>query len=161
MCRGPVISAIVAPVMLAPRRFASCRSQPVKLQFYRKRPEGNFVNIGNCVKSYMDISGKFLLHQLDVYLTSKSAPASTAPRKMQFWRLAPFRVATRRFTFPSWLPSKSEFFKFTPKKKNTLNTLQLDINKEKNSFLLSVKVYRKSTNGAVTSLSFPENNIVT
>ena len=33
------MSAIVAPVMLAPRRFASWRSHPVKLQFCGKNNE--------------------------------------------------------------------------------------------------------------------------
>ena len=51
-------------------------------------------------------------------LTSRSAPASTAPRNIQFWRFAPFKVATRRLTFPNWLPSRSEFFKFTPGEEN-------------------------------------------
>ena len=46
----------------------------------------------------------------ELHLTSRSAPASTAPLRSQFCRLAFFRLATRRFTPAIRLPSRFTFF---------------------------------------------------
>lgn len=47
-------------------------------------------------------------------LTSRSVPAKVAPRRLQFFSLAFFRVATRRLIPVIWLPSMSTPFRFAP-----------------------------------------------
>ncbi len=48
------------------------------------------------------------------WLTSRSVPANVAPRRLQFFSLAFFNVATRRFIPVIWLPSKSTPFRLAP-----------------------------------------------
>lgn len=53
-------------------------------------------------------------HSLTSFLTSRSVPANVAPRKLQFFSLAFFSVATRRFIPVIWLPSMSTPFRLAP-----------------------------------------------
>lgn len=47
-------------------------------------------------------------------LTSRSVPAKVAPRRLQFFSFAFFRVATRRLIPVIWLPSMSTPFRLAP-----------------------------------------------
>lgn len=50
----------------------------------------------------------------DLLLTSRSVPARVAPRRLQFFSLAFFSVATRRLIPVIWLPSRSTPFRLAP-----------------------------------------------
>lgn len=52
------------------------------------------------------------------WLTSRSVPAKVAPRRLQFFSFAFFRVATRRLMPVIWLPSMSTPFRLAPDYRN-------------------------------------------
>lgn len=51
------------------------------------------------------------------FLTSRSVPAKVAPRRLQFFSLAFFSVATRRLIPVIWLPSMSTPFRLAPEER--------------------------------------------
>lgn len=51
-------------------------------------------------------------------LTSRSVPAKVAPRRLQFFSFAFFKVATRRLMPVIWLPSMSTPFRLAPNHRN-------------------------------------------
>lgn len=56
-------------------------------------------------------------------ITSRSVPAKVAPRRLQFFNLAFFKVATRRFIPVIWLPSMSTPFRLAPGRSKNENHL--------------------------------------
>lgn len=57
---------------------------------------------------------RLLSLESDDFLTSRSVPAKVAPRRLQFFSLAFFSVATRKLIPVIWLPSMSTPFRLAP-----------------------------------------------